>query len=252
MTARTTTRTTARIDAQQARRLLALGRDLAPAASVSDVVDVLAAGVGAKPMAGVATCFTAAGTPAWDAVAPDARLTRDALGDRLDAANLDWHLTPVEDVRTVDEEITWYELLVSAAPDAIPRFLDAAGTEPSARTEREYGEALGYPDSAVDWFVSHPVEATEGSVFDVISERYEGDDAVTLAASVPYVPAPTLRGASDAIEDGRALAGALGRLDASAERDALAEPLLGERIRETLATYDQRRAWRDPLSRAMG
>ncbi|MFC7153856.1 hypothetical protein ACFQPA_15560 [Halomarina halobia] len=240
-----------RVDARRARELLDLGRDLGPAAPVSDIVDVLTVGVGAKPMAGVATCFTAAGTPAWDDVAPDARLTYGALGDRLDAVGLDWHLTPIERLPR-DGEVTWYELLVSGDRRTLSRFLDDAGVQPSDRTEREYGEALGYPDSAVEWFVSTSVAATDDSVFDVIAERYVGDDAVTLAASVPYVPAPTVRGARDAIDDGRALTEALGRLDESADRDEFAELLLGERVRETLATYDQHRAWRDPLSRAMG
>ncbi|MFC6837762.1 hypothetical protein [Halomarina ordinaria] len=236
-----------------ARRLVDLGRDLSPAAPVSDVIDILAVGIGAKPLAGVAACFTEDGAPAWDDVASNAVLTHDRLGDRLDDAGLDWHLTPVETVDDGEETVTWYELLVGSDGRSLPDFLAATGPRPTDRTERQYGRALGYPESSVEWFVTHPVDVETRSVFDVINEQCgSGDDDVTLAASVPYIPAPTRQGARDALDDGRGLTEALGTLDAAADEDGYAELLLGERVRETLDTYDQRRAWRDPLSRAMG
>ncbi len=241
------------LDEPHARRLLSLGRELGPAAPNSDIVDMLAVGTGIKPMAGLAMCYTADGAPAWDAVEPEPSLDRRELGGRLDAAGFDWVMTPVETVEDDGRAFTWYELLLGTDRQTVPRFLRTSGPTPGARTEREYGEALGYPDSAIEWFVDRGVDTGYDSVFEVIarSEVYS-NKAQTLAASVPYVPSPTQEGARDAIADGQDLTNALGYLDDVADRDAYAETLLGERVRETLANYDATHAWRDPLHRAMG
>lgn len=237
----------------EAHRLLSLGRDLGPAAPNDDIVDMLAVGAGAKPMAGLATCYTADGVPAWDAIEPDPSLGRDRLGGRLDAAGFDWAMTPVETVAEDGRAFIWYELLLGTDRQTVSRFLRRAGSVPGARTERQYGEALGYPTSAIDWFVERGRDADSNSVFDAIAQSETiGTNAQTLAASVPYVPSPTEKGARDAIADGRELTNALGYLDDVADRNAYAETLLGERVRRTLASYDAAQAWRDPLHRAMG
>ncbi|WP_254535810.1 hypothetical protein [Halomarina litorea] len=242
-----------RLTEAEARRLLALGRDLGPAAPNSDIVDMLAVGTGVKPMAGLAACYTAEGIPAWDVVEPEPTLAREDLGRALDAVGFDWVMTPVETVEEDGREFIWYELLLGTDRQTVPRFLRTAGPSPGARTQRQYGEALGYPSSAVEWFVDRTPEADHDTVFEVIadSDAY-GDNAQTLAASVPYVPSPTREGAKDAISDGRELTNALGSLDDVADRDAYAETLLGERVRETFSNYDAAQAWRDPLHRAMG
>jgi hypothetical protein len=239
------------VERPTAERLLALGRDLGSAAPSGDVVDMLAVGIGVKPMAGLATCYTETGEPAWDAVEADPAMPRGDLGERLSEAGFQWTFTPVETVHEDGRAFTWYELLVGADDVTLREFLARTGTHPNDRTEAEYGRALGYPDSAVDWFVERPA-GRHDSAFDVIQHGEYGDDAQTLAASVPYVPAPTRAGADDAIEDGRVLTDALGRLDATTDRGSFAETLLGERVSETLATHDETEPWRDPLHRAMG
>jgi len=239
------------VASEEAERLLALGEDLGTAAPSGDVVDLLAVGIGVKPMAGLAACYTEHGAPAWDAIDADPTMPRSTLGGRLDAAGFQWTFTPVETVQEAGEEFTWYELLVGADGETLPTFLSRTGTHPNHRTEAEYGQALGYPDSAVEWFVDRPA-AHYDTAFEVIDRGAYESDAGMLAASVPYVPAPTAEGARDAIEDGRELTNALGRLDAASDREAFAETLLGERVSETLATYDQTEPWRDPLHRAMG
>ncbi|MWG36798.1 hypothetical protein [Halomarina oriensis] len=239
------------VDRPLADRLLSLGADLGTAAPSGDVIDMLAVGVGVKPMAGLAACYTESGAPAWDAVETDPSLPRSSLGARLDDAGFQWTFTPVETVHEDGRAFTWYELLLGSDGETLPTFLSRTGTHPNHRTEAEYGEALGYPDSAVEWFVNRPASRFD-SVFDIIEREGFRDDAQMLAASVPYVPAPTHDGASDAIEDGRELTDALGQLDAASVRDEFAEALLGERVSETLATHDQTEPWRDPLHRAMG
>lgn len=237
----------------QARRLLTLGRDLATAVPSSDILDMLAVGAGIKPMAGMAACYTADGAPAWDAVEPDPDLSREGVADRLDEAGFQWRMTPVETVREDGRQFTWYELLVGVDDHSVSEFVERTGQRPAERTQREYGEGLGYPDTAVRWFVERDPDTDYDSVFDVIatSGGYS-DNAPMLAASVPYVPAPSEAGARDALADGRELTDALGHLDDVAERSAYAETLLGERIRETLTSHDATDAWRDPLHRAMG
>ena len=234
-----------------ADRLLALSEDLGAAAPSGDVIDMLAVGIGVKPMAGLAVCYTDEGEPAWDAVETDPAMPRSSLGERLDAAGFQWTFTPVETVREDGRTFTWYELLLGADSRTLPRFLDQTGTRPNDRTESEYGEALGYPDSAVEWFVNQPA-AHFDSAFEVIRHGEYDENAQTLAASVPYIPAPTRVGAEDAIDDGRELADALGQFDSAVDDDSFAETLLGERVSETLATHDQTEPWRDPLHRAMG
>ena len=234
--------------APDAERLVGLARGLAPAAPAGDLLDLLAVGAGVKPMAAVAACFTDAGAPAWGAIDEESTLRRGAVGDRLDALTLEWHLQPVETVHEDGTAITWYELLCGQT--GVASFVERTGQLPGDRTERQYGRALGYPSSAVDWFVGH--DGSDRSVFDVIRTSGREERAVTLAASVPYVPAPTPQGAADAIDDGRRLTEALGRLD-DAAGSSLAEELLGERIDATLAERDAgvTTRWRDPLHRAM-
>jgi hypothetical protein len=232
-----------------ASRLASLGRALEPAAPAGDILDLLAVGAGVKPMAAVAACYTASGAPAWGTVSDgSAALSRDTLGDRLDELALEWHLQPVETVREDGFTVTWYELL--CGPEGVSAFVERTGPLPGDRSQREYGRALGYPPSAVEWFVG--TEEADRSVFDVIRTDGRGERSVTLAASVPYVPAPTPQGAVDAVGDGRRLTEALGRLDAAAGDD-FAEELLGERIDTTLTEYDAgvTTRWRDPLHRAM-
>jgi hypothetical protein len=239
------------LDGAEARRLQSLGRDLEPAAPTSDVVDLLAVGAGVKPMAGLATCYTDEGKPAWDAVPPGETLGPDRLGDRLEEAGFDWAITPVSTVEEGDRSFTWYELLVGRDRQTVPRFVRSAGDRPGDRTRRQYGEALGYPDSAVDWFVDGKPETGYDSVFDVV-ESCDGFGATApaVAASISYVPCPTVEGARDAVADGRELADALGAVDDVAG-EAYAESILGERVRETLATYDAAQRWRSPLHQAM-
>jgi hypothetical protein len=239
------------LDRADAERLVSLGRDLGAAAPSGDVIDMLAVGIGVKPMAGLATCYTDDGKPAWDAVETDPAMPRSTLGDRLSAAGFQWTFTPVETVHEDGRAFTWYELLVGADGTTLREFLARTGTHPDDRTEAQYGRALGYPESAVDWFVERPA-ARYDSAFEVIQHGDYGEDAQTLAASVPYVPAPTDVGAADAIADGRELTDALGRLDSRSDRGSFAETLLGERVSETLATHDETEPWRDPLHRAMG
>ena len=233
--------------APDAERLVGLARGLAPAAPAGDILDLLAVGAGVKPMAAVAACYTDAGAPAWGDV-DEAALRRGEVGDRLEALTIEWHLQPVETVHEAGTAITWYELLCGR--EGVTAFVEATGPLPGDRTEREYGRALGYPASAVDWFVGR--DGADRSVFDVIRTSGREERAVTLAASVPYVPAPTPRGAADAIDDGRRLTEALGQLDGAAG-GALAERLLGERIDATLSERDAgvTTRWRDPLHRAM-
>lgn len=234
--------------APDAERLVGLARALESAAPAGDILDLLAVGAGAKPMAAVAACFTDAGAPAWAAVDDDPTLRRGDLGARLDELALEWHLQPVETVHEEGTAITWYELLCGR--NGVTSFVERTGPLPADRTERQYGRALGYPSSAVEWFVDH--DGGDRSVFDVIRTSGREERAVTLAASVPYVPAPTPRGAADAIDDGRRLTEALGRLD-DAAGSTLAEELLGERIDATLTERDAgvTTRWRDPLHRAM-
>lgn len=238
------------VSRERARTLVDLGKDLSTATPGGDVLDMFAVAVGNKPLAGMAACYTATGEPAWDAVdtAEDA-LHRGDLEARLDAAGFQWHVQPVETVHD-DRTVTWYELLVSQGGEA-ERFVERAGPRPGDRTEREYGRALGYPESAVDWFVEEHDDAR--SVFDVVrTADGHSDRALALAASVPYVPAPTPQGAVDAIEDGRDLTHALGALDAAAGTDYV-ETLLGERVDDRLSAHDRALTtrWRDPLHRAM-
>ena len=234
-----------------ADRLLALGEDLGAAAPSGDIIDMLAVGSGVKPMAGLATCYTDGGEPAWDAVETDPAMSRSALGERLSAAGFQWTFTPVETIREDGRTFTWYELLLGADSTTLPEFLEQTGTHPNDRTEAEYGEALGYPDSAVDWFVNQPASHFD-STFEVIRHGEYDENAQMLAASVPYVPAPTRVGAQDAIDDGRELTEALGRIDSATGEGSFAETLLGERVSESLATHDKTEPWRDPLHRAMG
>ncbi|MFC5972270.1 hypothetical protein ACFPYI_13090 [Halomarina salina] len=234
-----------------ANRLLRLGEDLGAAAPSGDIIDMLAVGIGVKPMAGLATCYTADGEPAWDAIETDPAMPRSALGDRLSAAGFQWTFTPVETVRDDGQTFTWYELLLGADCTTLPEFLEQTGTHPNDRTEAEYGEALGYPDSAVEWFVNQPASHYD-SAFEVIRHGEYDENAQTLAASVPYVPAPTRTGAQDAIDDGRELTDALGQFDSVVDDGWFAERLLGERVSESLATHDKTEPWRDPLHRAMG
>lgn len=232
-----------------ASRLVSLGRALEPAAPAGDILDLLAVGAGVKPMAAVAACYTASGAPAWGEVSDGSgALPRGAVGDRLDELALEWHLQPVETVREDDCIVTWYELL--CGPEGVSAFVERTGPLPGDRTQREYGRALGYPPSAVEWFVG--TEEADRSVFDVIRTGGPEERSVTLAASVPYVPAPTPQGAVDAVGDGRRLTQALGRLD-DAAGSGLAEELLGERIDATLAERDAdvTTRWRDPLHRAL-
>ncbi|WP_250873554.1 hypothetical protein [Halomarina rubra] len=212
---------------------------------------MMAVGIGVKPMAGLATCYTEAGDPAWDAVETDPAMPRSALGPRLNDAGFEWTFTPVETVREDGQAFTWYELLLGADGTTLREFLSQTGTHPNDRTEAEYGRALGYPESAVEWFVRQSASQFD-SAFEVIQSGEYDENAQTLAASVPYVPAPTRDGADDAIDDGRELTDALGRLDTTTEQEAFAERLLGERVSETLATHDETEPWRDPLHRAMG
>lgn len=244
---------TTEITPTQARRLLRLGRDLGTAVPSGDILDMLAVGAGIKPMAGMAACYTADGAPAWDAVEPDPDLGREAVADRLDEAGFQWRMTPVETVREDGRQFTWYELLVGVDGRSVPEFVERTGQRPAERTQQEYGEGLGYPDTAIRWFVEREPETDYDSVFGVIDATGGySENAQMLAASVPYVPAPTEAGARDALADGRELTDALGHLDDVAERAAYAETLLGERVRETLTTHDATEAWRDPLHRAMG
>lgn len=238
------------VSRERARTLVDLGRDLSTATPGGDVLDVLAVAVGNKPLAGMSACYTATGEPAWGAVdtAADA-LHRGDLERRLEAAGFQCHAQPVETVHD-DRTVTWYELLVSEGREA-ERFVERAGPLPGDRTEREYGRALGYPESAVEWFVEEHDDAR--SVFDVVrTADGHSDHALALAASVPYVPAPTPQGAVDAIEDGRELTHALGELDAAADSDYV-ETLLGERVDDRLSAHDGTRnaRWRTPLHRAM-
>ncbi len=234
--------------APDVERLVELARGLEAAAPAGDILDLLAVGAGVKPMAAVATCFTDTGAPAWGPVEKDSGLRRGDVGDRLDALALEWHLQPVETVQEDGTAVTWYELLCGQG--GVASFVERTGPLPGDRTERQYGRALGYPSSAVDWFVGH--NGGDRSVFDVIRTSGREERGVTLAASVPYVPAPTPRGAADAIDDGRRLTEALGRLD-NAAGGCVAEELLGERIDATLTERDAdvTTRWRDPLHRAM-
>jgi hypothetical protein len=211
--------------------LLSLARGLESATSASDLVDVLATGAGAKPLAGVTLCYTADGHPAWDAVdtGPDA-LGRDALGPRLDALGFEWRRTPVG-AGTEDREYRWYDLLLALPDTEGAGYLETAPAQPSARDARTYGRALGYPDSAIDWFDR---DAGRTALEVVRAARPDDLAAVTLAACVPYVPAPTLPGAADAVADGRRLVDALCRVGTEAGEPWYVRSLLSERVRGRL------------------
>lgn len=221
----------------RASGLVALGRALDTAAPASGVLDVLAVGEGTKPLAGVTLCYTADGHPAWDEVDDSAgALRRDDLGDRLTSLGFEWRLTPVR-TATEDRRYTWYDLMVARTGSDGVTYLERAPADPAARQHRAYGRALGYPESAVDWF-TRPVSEGGRSAFDILQLNGMDPLSVVHAASVTYVPAPTLDGVDDAVADGRALTAALGRLaDAAAERPYVLD-LLTERVEETLARYD--------------
>jgi hypothetical protein len=234
---------------RRASALIELGRALAPAAHEPDVLDLLAVAIGVKPLASVATCYAGAGreVPAWERPDPTGP-ERAALGERLDAAGLDWRFDPVDSVREDGRTFTWYELLVGADGESLSAFVEATGSNPAARSDRAYGEALGYPASAVEWFVDCREKAAR-SAFDYLRESADhGEAALAVAASVPYVPAPTPRGARDVVIDGRTLVSGLAELD-SAAGEEYAEGLLARRVAATLSDPE---ASRRPLRRVMG
>lgn len=226
--------------------LVALARDLESAAPSGDVLDLLAAGVREKPLSSATLCYTEAGVPAWDA--PDATgLHRDALADRLDELGVVWRLTPVRS-GTEDRRYTWYDLLVALPGSEGADYLGTAPGDPSRRDDRAYGRALGYPDSAVAWFRER-TGTSDRSVFDVVRVAYPDEPAALAhAASVSYVPAPTPRGAEDAVEDGRELGRALCRLDRVADGDGYVRSLLAERVDGTLAQHGVTDAGVDDLA----
>lgn len=215
--------------------LVALARGLESAAPGGDILDLLAVGVGEKPLASATLCYTAGGIPAWDAPDP-AGCHRDALTGRLDDLGFAWRLTPVRS-GTEDRRYTWYDLLVALPGSEGAAYIETAPEAPSRREDRAYGRALGYPDSAIAWFLGE-TEPTDRSVFDVLRDTHPDDRrALAHAASVPYVPAPTVRGAEDAVADGRDLTRALCRLDSVAGADGYVRSRLTERLRETLTQH---------------
>lgn len=232
-----TTVTTTTVAPREASDLVALGRDLDTATPGSDILDVLTAGVAAKPLAGVTLCYTASGHPAWGEVdtGPDV-LRRKTLGDRLDALGFEWRLTPVRSAAE-DREYTWYDLLLAPPESEGAEYLRRAPADPAAREHRTYGRALGYPESAITWFTGR-TSGGDRSVFDVLRTTGAGPLAVVHAASVPYVPAPTPTGADDAVADGRALVGELCRLGNVADERGYVLDLLTGRVEGTLCRYD--------------
>lgn len=229
--------TTTTVAPAEASGLVALGRDLDTATPVGDIVDVLATGAAAKPLAGVTLCYTERGHPAWEAVDTGAdALRRDALGDRLDELGFEWRLTPVR-TAVEDREYTWYDLMLALPESEGARYLRRARADPAARDHRTYGRELGYPESAIDWFVGGSA-GHDRSVFDVLRADDADPLSIVHAASVPYVPAPTSTGAADAVADGRALVRDLCRLADDAGELAYVRDLLAERVEGVLARHD--------------
>lgn len=221
----------------RASGLVALGRALDTAAPTGGVLDVLAAGEGTKPLTGVTLCYTADGRPAWNEVdTSSGALRRDDLGDRLASLGFEWRLTPVR-TATEDRQYTWYDLMVARRGSNGVTYLKRAPADPAVREHRTYGRALGYPESAVDWFTG-PVPEDGHSAFDVLQSNEADPLSVVHASSVTYVPAPTPAGVDDAVADGRALTAALGRLADAADERPYVLDLLTERVEETLARYD--------------
>jgi len=231
--------------------LVTLARDLEPAASSGDIVDVLATGAGAKPLAGVTLCYTDDGRPAWDVVDSSATaLERGALGDCLDDLGFVWRLDPVG-TATEDRKYVWYDLLLALPGGEGAAYLETAPSDPATRDAGAYGRALGYPDTAIDWFDGDPVPI-DRSVFDVVrAARPDDTTALALAACVPYVPAPTSSGAADAVADGRRLVDALCRLGTEARATDYVRGLLCDRVRGTLPRVDAPDTGGDLLATAM-